>query len=98
MILNSHKPGANITIMNTLSVNFKDENDKYHEGLILVYKDCDTGMKYKSELLDPDYTFYVVKPDQRVSYNRFFIDKDKVEPVTVMHRNIEKEIAFFKKM
>lgn len=93
MILNSHKPGANVTIMNTLSANFKDENDKYHEGLILVYKDCDTGMKYKEEIVDPDYTFYVAKPDQRVSYNRFFIEKDKVEPVTVMHRNIEKEIA-----
>ena len=93
MILNSHKPGANITIMNTLSSTFKDEKEKYHEGLILVYKDCDTGMKYKEEIIDPDYTFYVAKPDQRVSYNRFFIEKDKVEPVTVMHRNIEKEIA-----
>ena len=92
-LVKSHKPGANITIMNTLSANYKDADDKYHEGLIITYKDCDTGMKYKEEFLDPEYTFYVAKPNNRVSYNRFFIDKNDVEPCTVAHRNIEREIA-----
>lgn len=93
MQLRSHKPGSNITIMNTLSGNFKDKQDKYYEGLILIYKDCDTGMLYKEEMIDPEYTFYVSKDDKRVKYNRLFVPVEDVEPITVPHREIEKEIA-----
>lgn len=93
-MITSHKPGDNITIMNTLSGNFKKEgSDKSHEAMIIVYKDCDTGLKYKEEIIDPDYTFYVAKENKRTSYNRLFVSKSDVEPVTVPHRNIEKEIA-----
>ena len=93
MQLKSHQPGANITIMNTMSSSFKDSKDKFHEGLILVYKDVDTGMLYKEEMIDPDYTFYVANPDQRVNYNRIFIEKENCYPVTVPHRKVEAEIA-----
>jgi len=93
MSLIPYKTGSNLTIMNTLSANFKDKDGKFHEGLIMIYKDCDTGIKYKTEIIDPSYTFYVAKPNERVNYNRLFIEKDKVEPVTVPHRAVEKEIA-----
>ena len=88
-----YKPGSNITIMNTLSANFTDDKQKFHESLILVYKDCDSGIKYKEELVDPDYTFYVADPKYRTGHNRLFIEKDKVTPITVYHRDVEKEIA-----
>ena len=91
--LGSYKPGANLTIMNTLAANFKDDKEKFHEGLILVYKDCDSGIKYKSEITDPDYTFYIAKDDKRLGHNRLFIEKDSVIPITVHHRDVEKEIA-----
>lgn len=92
-MVKSHKPGANITILNTLSSGFRDEKEKYREGLILVYKDCDTGLKYMEEYIDPEYTFYMAKPGNQVSYNRLFIDKDDVYPITTIHRDVEKEIA-----
>ena len=92
-MLTAHKPGDNVTIMNTLSSSFKDSNDKFHEGLILVYKDCDTGLKYKEEIVDPEYTFYVANPNKRVNYNRLFIEEKDTTPITVCHRDIEKEIA-----
>ena len=91
--LPSHQPGDNITIMNTLSGKLPQENGRTVEGLILVYKDCDTGLKYKQEYIDPDYTYYLAKPDKRVSYNRLFIDKNDVQAVTVPHKQVEKDIA-----
>ena len=93
MQLKSHQPGANITIMNTMSSSFKDEKEKFHEGLILVYKDVDTGILYKEEMIDPDYTFYVADPDHRVNYNRIFVEKKYCHPVTVPHRKVESKIA-----
>lgn len=91
--LKSHKPGDDITIMNTLCKNFKDNHERTHEGLILVYKDNTTGLKYKEEIEDPLYTYYIAKPDARVSYNRLFEEKDKLEPVEAVHRYIDKDIA-----
>lgn len=91
--LKSHKPGAKITIMNTLAGRYKDNDGKYHEGLILVYKDPDTGIKYAHEITDPPYTFYVANDDSRVSYNRLFVEEKDVHPVTVPHKQVEREIA-----
>lgn len=89
----THQPGANITLMNTLSGKFTDESGKTQEGLILVYKDVDTGIKYIEEFENPLYTFYVANPDKRVSYNRLFVDKADVRPIECSHRAIEREIA-----
>ena len=83
----------NLTIMNTLSANFQDADGGYHEGLTLVFKDPETGIKYKDELVDPEYDYFIAKPDKRVSYNRLFIDQQDVERVTCIHRNIEGDIA-----
>lgn len=91
--LPSHQPGDNITIMNTLFGKIPQDNGRSIGGLVLVYKDYDTGLKYKEEILDPEYTYYMAKPDCRVSYNRLFISEDDVIPITVPLRSVEKDIA-----
>lgn len=93
MQLKSHMPDANITILNTISKKFIDPDNKYHEGLILVYKDYETGLKYKEEYIDPEYTFYKALPNKRVDYNRLFAPIDDLVPITVTHGDIDLEVA-----
>lgn len=93
-LIKGRKPGDNITLLNTISRRGTNpENNKYAEFLTLVYKDCDTGQKYMQEIINPIYEYYVAHDDSRTSYNRLFIEKDKVDKVTVPHMNIEKDIA-----
>ena len=74
--LRGFEPGSSLTIMGTSVKKFRDEYDKYHEALTLVYKDTTTNLKYKTEIIDPLYEFYRVKPGNRVRYNRLYIECD----------------------
>lgn len=87
------KPGDNIVLINTISWRQKMENGKTKDFLTIIFKDCDTGIKYKQEIEDPEYTFYVCKEDYRTNYPRIFIEKDKAIPITVPYKKLEKEIA-----
>ena len=92
-MIKGRQPGDNITIMNTLFWKVIDNGNKFHDYLSLVYKDCDTGLKYVEELTDPDYEYYMVDPDHRVDYNRLFIPEEQAIPITVPYKDIEKDIA-----
>ena len=93
MHLKGFKDGDNITIVNTYSKRFYDENNKFQELLTLIYKDLDTGVKYKEEIIDPAMSFYVVNPDKRVPYNRLFVEKEYVTEVDTTRRNLDKDAA-----
>lgn len=92
--LSGFKEGDDLTIMNTYSKRFRDHNDKYHELLTIVFKDNKTGVKHKEEIIDPSYEYYIVKNGEHVDYNRLFIEKEKVDPVVVEHKNLGKEVAY----
>ncbi len=86
--------GDNITLINTTFYRGTDPKDnKFKEFLTLIYKDCDTGLKYKEEIINPDYEYFVAKPDKRVNYPRLFASKSDVESVIVPYRDLEKDIA-----
>ena len=94
-MIKGRNPNDNITLMNTIFRRGVDESDgKFKEFLTIVYKDLDTGQKYKEEIIDPTYEYFVVKEDgKHVSYNRLFIERDQVEAVEVPYRDLEKDIA-----
>lgn len=93
-MIKGRKPGDNITIMNTMFSRGKNHTDgKYREILTVVYKDCDSGLKYKQEINGPDYEYYVANEDSRTSYNRLFIEEDKATKVTIPYNQLEKDIA-----
>ena len=77
--LKSHKPGDDITIMNTFVKKYYNAENRYEECLTIVYKDNRTGIKYKEEIVNPTYEFYTIKPERRVSYNRTFVPIDWCE-------------------
>lgn len=93
-MIKNRKPNDNITIMNTLFCRGVDDSDNtFKEFLTIVYKDCDSGLKYKEEIVNPDYEYYVAKKDKRTSYPRLFIEKENVEKVTTPNKDLEKSIA-----
>lgn len=93
-MIKGYKPGDNITIMNTIFWRGTDPKDnKFKDYLTIVYKDCDTGLKYVQESNNPDYEYYIANPDNRVDYNRLFIEEDQVETIVVPYKDLEKDIA-----
>lgn len=87
------KQGDPLTIINTMSRRLKDPNGKMFELLDLIYKDDRTGLKHKTEIINPDYEFFVAKEDKRERYNRLFIPKDDAKSVITTHMNLDKKAA-----
>lgn len=96
-MITEYVPGSDITLMNTIySFPQKDSktNKRIDDFIIIVYKDNNTGKKHHQVIFKPDYTFYITKDDEIVpDHPLFFIQKDKVEPVTVPYNQLERKIA-----
>lgn len=93
-MIKGRNPGDNITIMNTMFRKIVNpENNKFKDVLTIVYKDCDTMQKHMQEIVDPEYDYYIVNDDYKTSYNRLFIEEDKVRKISVPYKDLEKSIA-----
>lgn len=93
-MIKGRNPGANITIMNTMFRKIVNpENNKFKDVLTIVYKDCDTMQKHMQEIVNPEYDYYIVNDDYKTSYNRLFIEEDKVRKISVPYKDLEKSIA-----
>ena len=94
-LLSIYPEGSDITIMNTFYqyAVWEDGKKLSDDFIILVYKDNKTGKKYHKTIYEPEYTFYVLKEGEKVvPYSRLFIERDKVEPVTVKFKELEKKM------
>lgn len=88
--------GSDITIMNTFYSFPKFEDGKKIEDdyIALVYKDNKTNDKHYKIIKKPDYTYYKLKEGvPPTNYNLLFIERDKVDPVTVPFKDLLKSIA-----
>lgn len=88
--------GSDITIMNAYYSHpkFEDGRKVSDDYIYLVYKDNKTREKKYKIISKPNYTFYMIKNEEdKVNYNRLFIERDKVVPVKVPFTDLEKEIA-----
>lgn len=88
------QPGDNITLLNTIFWYAQDQNSKKHNQVLdIIYKDLDSNQKYFCELINPDYEYYIAKPENRVDYNRLFIPENETTKVVVPYKDLEKSIA-----
>ena len=95
-MIRGYDEGANITLLNVIYHKPKKdiETGKYDTGsLDIIFKDMDTMEKKLQHIEDPDYTYYIAKDAYAPTYNKLFIEKDKVEAVTCKYREIKKDIA-----
>lgn len=90
--------GSDITIMNTYYSypQFEDGKKIADDYLFMVYKDNRTLQKKYKIIQKPNYTYYRLKEGEPIpNYSQMFIDRDKVEPITVPYTQVERNIAQF---
>lgn len=91
--LKTHKPKDDITLINTYLNKGYDDEGRYKETLTLIYKDNKTGMKYKEEIENPAYEYYVLKPEYRVPYPQLYVPVDHCEVHRCRRARLERDIA-----
>ena len=89
-LLSEYPMGSDLTILNTFYQypTYEDGKKKNDDFLIIVYQDNKTGIKNYKVIKTPTYTYYKVKPGNEVNYCRLFIEKDKVEAIIVLPREL----------
>ena len=91
------KPGDNLTIMNAFYA-FPKKDPKTgirsKDYVTIIYKDNNTGKKYHETIYEPQYTYYLLKPEyQPPTFNMHFIETEKVDPITCPYSQITRSIA-----
>ena len=88
--------GSDITILNTYYSypKYEDGHKVEDDHMILVYRDNNTNENKYKIINKPNYTFYQLKEGEKIpNYNQLFVEKEKVEPVTVPYIKLEAAIA-----
>lgn len=94
-LIPGYPKGRNLVILNTnYDRGHKQDDGKWSNDMLTVlFKDLDTNKKHIAQIENPEYTFYTTKDDVYVDDNLFFIEKEKVNPVTVPYKDVVKTIA-----
>lgn len=94
-MIKNYPRGSNLTILNTFYLRSeKDENGKWgNDKLNIIFRDNATGLKHHEEIENPTYDFFMAKDDVYIDHNQLFIEKDKLEKITVPYNSLKKEIA-----
>ena len=93
--IRGYDKGDNITLLNVIyNKSKKMANGKYSKDSVdIVYKDLNTGEKKFEHIDEPNYTYYIANDGVECKYNKLFIEKEKVHPITTAYNNIKKSIA-----
>ena len=96
-ILKRYPAGSDITLLNCFyQYRRKDpETGAYSDDfIVLLIKDNSTGKKDHFIITKPKYKFYIVKPEYvDMTYNKLFIEIDKLDEYEVEYSKLEKSIA-----
>ena len=90
--------GSDITILNTYYSypKYEDGHKVEDDHMILVYRDNNTNENRYKIIDKPNYTFYQLKEGEKIpNYNQLFVEKEKVEPVTVPYIKLEAAISLW---
>lgn len=95
LLIPGYPEGSDITILNTAYIGRRKNSDgKIQKDYIsLLFKDNVTGQKHIHNIFEPEYTYYKLKDMYQLDHHLFFIDKDKVEPVTCKYSELLRDIA-----
>ena len=94
-LIKGYPEGSDITLVNTIYQRpTKDENgNRIPDKLTIVFRDNVTGEKKIETIKEPEYEYYVAKDEYVTPHNLMFIEKEKVEKVTVKYTQLLKSIA-----
>lgn len=95
LMLKSRREGSDVTLLNTIYHRpRKKEDGKWTKGAMsLIVKDNDTNSKFVETIENPHYEYFMANEEEYIPHNLFFIEKDKVTPISVPFVDLEKDIA-----
>lgn len=97
LLIPGYPEGSNITILNTAYTGrHKNEQtgDTDPDFIAILFRDNETGCKKVHVIYEPLYTFYLLKDGYQIpDYTMFFIEKDKVKPITCKAADLLRAIA-----
>lgn len=84
----------NHSLINVLYQRDRDDDGKFKDAMLIIYKNNETGEKLSKVIKNPEYTYYVTKPEYRnYDYNKAFIELEQVDPITCQYKNLVFDIA-----
>lgn len=96
LIVSNYPPGSNLTLLNVI-YKFKSKNEKTNKWdpdyAMLLYKDNNTGEKKYEVIQEPEYTWYLLKPEFQASNNEHSRDLKDLIPITCKYNELTKSIA-----
>ena len=95
-LVDNYPAGSNLTIMNVIyRYSRKDEKTgkRTKDFAVIVYKDNDTGEKHTTTIYEPEYTWYLAKPNVNVGTDTHFLDIEDTIPITCKYNEITRSIA-----
>lgn len=91
-----YEPGSDLTLINASyqSPTRNIETGKWSKGIMtIVFKDNETSQKYHVEIEDPEYEYYIAKPNVYIETPQLFIPEKDVDRVLCKYSSLEKDIA-----
>lgn len=95
-MINKYPEGSDITIFNTIYHRMRKDpntNKWIKNSMDIIYRDNLTGDKKLETIKKPEYEYYLAKPEVEITHNMLYIEKDKVDKLTVEYNDLEKSIA-----
>lgn len=94
-LIKGYSEGSNISILDArYRYSQRTDDDKYlPDRMNILYIDNETGRKGHEVITKPDYEYYIAKDNVPLSHNLFFIEKEKVDKITVPFNDLLKDIA-----
>lgn len=91
----NYPKGYDLSLLNTMyHYPSKQSDGKYsNDSIDLIIKDNITGDKFLETIESPVYDYYMIKNEEYVSHNMFFIEEEKTDRITVPFRDLLKDIA-----
>lgn len=94
-VIKEYQDGSDISLLDC-RYRYPRQDDKGKWGkdwMYAIFRDNKTGKKTHKCIVEPEYEYFIAKDNVPLYHNLLFIEKDKVNPITVPFNNLLKDIA-----
>ena len=93
--IGNYPKGYDLSLLNTIyHYPAKQANGKWSkDALDLIVRDNQTGELFLETIEEPEYDYFMIKPEYCESYPQFFIEEEKTDRITVPYSKLLIDIA-----
>lgn len=88
--------GSDLTLLNTIYTSPKrdESTGRWSKGIMtLIFRDNSDGTKHHVQIEDPEYEYYITKPNVYLDHQEMFYPESKLDRVLCKYSELEKDIA-----